>query len=359
MLSAPLAWGQTVVFLDSEEGDYIGGGVERTFHPGNGVFSAFGREDGGYVGIRYDGEDGFFRFEFVAPEGEALAPGSYPNAARFPFQSPTQPGLDASGGGRGCNRLSGTFNVFEVELSEDEETGDPVVDSFAANFEQHCEEGEPALFGFVRYNSSLPIPLPGTGEIVAHIEGPGCEGAAGTSNIRGVVYTTEPGEEIQRLVDVTFDMGTPQESSITIPCCSSRGDAPVELSGFSGLFNWCLLEPGLHTVTFVFVSTTGRTLTVTREFVSYCEHPDNTFLGDGEPFDWASDGAGCASYPGGVVVCSPDPAICDGQVRYEWDRASQGLKLRSNCVEDGVAPPARPVCDPTPVEVAGSIFNTP
>lgn len=196
-------------------------------------------------------------------------------------------------------------------------------------------------------------------EIVAIIEKPRCDGVGGVSNIQGLVWTQEPGEEIERLVSVTFDKGTESESGLDIPCCSSRGDAPKLLSGFSGVFNWCLLDPGLHTITLVFTSTSGKTLTVTRKFISYCEHPQDTFidLGKGEEFEWKDAGDNCDSYPGGVVVCEQDADICDGQVRYEWTQATQGLALRSNCVDDGLDPPADPACSDEVVEDVGSIAD--
>jgi hypothetical protein len=95
---------------------------------------------------------------FSAPGDALLVPGSYENATRWPFQSPTGAGLSISGSGRGCNTLTGRFDVLEA-----------VYDSagrvlrFAADFEQHCEGMEPALFGGVRYRSTIaapPVQLP-------------------------------------------------------------------------------------------------------------------------------------------------------------------------------------------------------
>lgn len=195
-------------------------------------------------------------------------------------------------------------------------------------------------------------------EIVVNIEEPSCNGASGVSNIRGFAFTTQGG--IERLVQVTFDRGTSHEAQLEVPCCSSRGDvkdvypAAPRLSGFSGIFNWCLLTPGLHTITLAFASTSGKTLTVTREFISYCEHPGDSFLTHGE-FDWRDAADRCDSAPGGIAVCEPDPKVCDGQVRYEWSQAAQGLVLKSNCVPNGFEPPAPPSCSDEIVEEEGSI----
>jgi hypothetical protein len=47
------------------------------------------------------------------------------------------------------------FDILEVEYDP---SGDVV--SFAADFEQHCEGDDPALFGSIHYNSTLAIFLP-------------------------------------------------------------------------------------------------------------------------------------------------------------------------------------------------------
>lgn len=193
------------------------------------------------------------------------------------------------------------------------------------------------------------------GEIVAIIEQPTCAGVAGVSDIRGVVYTTEPGGEIERLVQVIFDEGSAGETSVDVPCCSSRGDAAELLSGFSGVFNWCLLSPGTHTITLVFESSTGKTLVVTREFVSHCEHPDATFLRQGE-FDWRNEGDNCTSNQDGVIICRPAAAVCDEEVRYEWSQAAQGLVLRSGCVDDA-SDPEGSACSDLVSREQGSIFD--
>src|SRR5262249_17940666 len=77
-----------------------------------------------------------------------LVAGTYEGATRYPFQSPTVPGLSISGDGRGCNTLTGRFVVLDVTYGP---TGDVL--GFAADFEQHCEGGSDALFGSIRFRS--------------------------------------------------------------------------------------------------------------------------------------------------------------------------------------------------------------
>ena len=188
--------------------------------------------------------------------------------------------------------------------------------------------------------------------LVGVIEEPSCAGSAGVSNIRGYAFSTINGISLDRVVSATFDRATKQKSTTDLACCSSRGDVqkvfPVAAlrSGFSGIFNWCLLPPGKHTISVEFDSSSGQTLTLTRDFLSYCEHPADPFLQAGE-FDWANASGSCASGAAGSIVCEPRPDVCAGQVRYEWSQASQGLVLRSGCVPDAANPPTPPDCSDT------------
>ena len=62
--------------------------------------------------------------------------GSYTGALRYPFNDGA-PGLSVSGDGRGCNTLTGQFDVTEISQAS---TGELLV--FDATFEQHCEGGD-------------------------------------------------------------------------------------------------------------------------------------------------------------------------------------------------------------------------
>jgi hypothetical protein len=149
----PLAHAQTTALvLNSEPGDYIGGGIDQTFTEEDGAFTAR-RNLPNVISISFDGGPHWWFLDFAAPMDVPLAVGVYDEATRFPFQSPTKPGLSVSGEGRGCNELTGQFEVLEVVYSP---AGD--VERFAATFEQHCEGMEPALTGSILINSTLPGP---------------------------------------------------------------------------------------------------------------------------------------------------------------------------------------------------------
>jgi hypothetical protein len=144
---------RTFIYFHSQPGDYIGAGLTQQISTDDGVFSAtsFTATSGsGAIHIHFQGYT-WWDANFVADSGP-LSPGTYLLAERAPFQSPGHPGLDVSGDGRGCNSLSGRFTVLEAVYGTNYD-----VLRFAADFEQHCEGGAAALFGSVRFNSSVPI----------------------------------------------------------------------------------------------------------------------------------------------------------------------------------------------------------
>ena len=96
--------------------------------------------------VEVDGWD----ITFVAPRGgDGLKVGEFPDAKRYPFHD-TFPGLNFSGNGRGSNKLTGKFVVWELEKEGD------TVKKLAIDFVQNSE-GRTAtpLCGMLRYNSSL------------------------------------------------------------------------------------------------------------------------------------------------------------------------------------------------------------
>ena len=90
--------------------------------------------------------------DFAAPGDAVLVPGLYAGATRWPFQSVSNPGLSLSGDGRGCNTLTGHFEVLAAAYGLSGE-----VLSFAADFVQNCEGFMPPLTGEIRFNSEIPL----------------------------------------------------------------------------------------------------------------------------------------------------------------------------------------------------------
>ncbi|AAZ98762.1 hypothetical protein Tbd_2809 [Thiobacillus denitrificans ATCC 25259] len=157
------------VYMISEPGNYVGAGMTQGVtwvHGVDGLFSESVNYDKG-ASITYNG-DSWFYFDFAAPtynpstnttDGNYLAVGRYDNATRFPFNSPTKPGLDVSGDGRGNNQLSGWFEILEVEY----DVSKTHIQKLAVDFTQYGEnltQSGPGLFGSLRFNSDVALTIP-------------------------------------------------------------------------------------------------------------------------------------------------------------------------------------------------------
>ena len=146
--------GVTSIVLNSDPGDYIGGGEFVVYGESDGAFLA--QTNGNVVGVYFNTPtfSHWWQLEFAAADGQLLTVGTYEGAVRHPFEGPGQPGLWVAGDGRGCNMLTGRFEVLELVLG-----GGSDVVSFRATFEQHCEGASAALRGEVRYNANVPVEL--------------------------------------------------------------------------------------------------------------------------------------------------------------------------------------------------------
>jgi hypothetical protein len=138
------AWAQTTALvLHSQPGDPVGGGTDRTFFPADGVFTPSTSDN--VLNVYFNGGPHWWYLYFAAPANAPLTVGVYEDATRWPFQSPTKPGLSVGGDDSGCNMLNGRFEVVEAVYGPGGQ-----VERFAATFEQHCE-GLPAALA-----SNLP-----------------------------------------------------------------------------------------------------------------------------------------------------------------------------------------------------------
>jgi hypothetical protein len=144
-----------VVVLDSQTGDYIGGGINQTWDNSEGVFTASHNMSDNSIQISYNGgAQNNWTLVFSAPSNALLAAGTYSGAARYPFQLSSQPGLSITGDGRGCNTDSGSFTINQVTYD-----GSGHVLTFYADFTQVCDNDTGSLTGSIRYNAPPP-PVP-------------------------------------------------------------------------------------------------------------------------------------------------------------------------------------------------------
>lgn len=165
--AASIANADTTIELVSDPGDYIGQGQTYSYDDTNADIRYSRNYDNGItVSIRnLPGEPSdWWTLNLAAPGNAEIAPGSYDGAIRFPFQAVDQPGLSFSGNGRGCNTLTGSFDVLEVEYD-----GGGNVTALSVNFEQHCEGGTPALNGTIVFNTIPPVGAKAIGQSLTRV----------------------------------------------------------------------------------------------------------------------------------------------------------------------------------------------
>jgi hypothetical protein len=142
---APCLAGGDVIFFNGDANDYVYSGTETVTQ---GKWSADYSASSIHIGVwPSDSSQGlWWDLYFDSSQlGAGLTTQVYQKAERWPFESTGHPGLDVSGDGRGCNTVTGSFEIEDLVVSNGSLT------SFTATFEHHCEGGSAALRGCVHY----------------------------------------------------------------------------------------------------------------------------------------------------------------------------------------------------------------
>ena len=141
------------VYLQSDPGDYVGGGREYTLTQADSLMEW--RLNGNGLRFFVHGDTNwsgeFTPMDFLT----SLEPGFYINMLRSPFHNPVVGGLSWSGEGRGCNQLWGWLAVDSISYANG------AVASIDLRFEQYCEYGAPALRGKIHWRADDPTRPPG------------------------------------------------------------------------------------------------------------------------------------------------------------------------------------------------------
>jgi hypothetical protein len=160
-ISVPLQ-GNYVV-LQSDKGDFVGQGQTHIYTPsdahinlmatrGNCVYCTpaevhINVKAMTHLYITIVGDEGWSG-NFQVPDNlTRLEPGYYDGLKRYPFHNPVKGGLDWSGEGRGCNKLTGWFAIDSVTYDNNGLTAIDI------RFEQHCEDASPALHGRIHWSA--------------------------------------------------------------------------------------------------------------------------------------------------------------------------------------------------------------
>jgi len=138
--------------MTSEPGDFIGGGVPRTYDQSTATFrQVFGPvpPEGIDIELGTMQQEDEWDLEFVPPPGQRLHLGTYQIAVGTPLNQDGGAGLAIQGEGRGCDFVSGSFTITRLKFTP---AGD--LQAFDATFVQRCDyhPDAPALQGQLRFD---------------------------------------------------------------------------------------------------------------------------------------------------------------------------------------------------------------
>jgi hypothetical protein len=171
-------------------------------------------------------EGGFWYVDLAAPAGSQLIPGAYEGAVRWPFMGAGQPGVSVTGDGRGCNTVTGRFDVLDVAFGPN-----GYIERLHARFEQHCEGLAPALRGELLVVN--PPPPPALEIQLSLNDNARVERLSGKATISGhircTVTTTANATLVlgQRLTRSSLATGS---AYVSLPCSPTARSWSVEVS---------------------------------------------------------------------------------------------------------------------------------
>jgi len=219
----------TYLYLNSQPGDYVGQGVTQTLTAADGTFTVTNNISTSEVSVFFNtpGYTQFWTLQFGSPESMKFGSGQYVGAQRTAFRSPTHSGIDVSGDGRGCDGDTGQFLVSNFVLAKD-----GTVARLAIDFEQHCEGASPALYGSLRYDSSVSqVPRVGVGSAYT------LKGNTGTSDSLVEIALSMPSQNATSVQYATSD-ATGVQASIMWPQPGRRPSQPERPRNTSSFPSW-------------------------------------------------------------------------------------------------------------------------
>jgi hypothetical protein len=138
------------VHLESDAGDYVGGGITRDYSAANAAMGVGTVGWGGHLSVAVSSSgviwDGDFVTMLTRPRFEL---GYYGGLMRYPFHNPIRGGLAWSGDGRACT--IGTNDTVDWFVVDAVTYSGNTLTAIDLRFEQHCAGGVPALHGLVHW----------------------------------------------------------------------------------------------------------------------------------------------------------------------------------------------------------------
>ena len=150
------------IYLQSDNGDYIGGGRTYSYSNANALISV--TATGLNLGVTVTGNENWIG-SLLLPSGAGnLQAGYFDKLTRAPSADKSVGGLEWWGEGRACDTITGWAVIDSITLV------DNVPTAIDLRFEQHCEGGATALHGQIHWTkadassqpNAAPKPIPAT-----------------------------------------------------------------------------------------------------------------------------------------------------------------------------------------------------
>jgi hypothetical protein len=195
------------VYLESQPGDYVGGGGTYTYTQADSRITV--DTIGARLNIFINGDEDWTGDFQAMNTLSRLEVGYFGDLQRFPFHNPVKGGLSWSGG---CNTLTGWFVIDSVTYD-----GTALI-AIDLRFEQHCEGIAPALNGEIHWDANDTTSPPGP--VVPPPAGL-WEPAPGITPANGnyVYLESETGDYIGRGENYVY---TPADSQIAFDATGAR-----------------------------------------------------------------------------------------------------------------------------------------
>lgn len=139
---------ETLLHFESQAGDFIGLGQTVTLTLNEVDFLVQRNADNGVsfsitnLNRPMPPQSIWWYADFAGPFDAALAIGPYEYATRFPFQIPGAPGLSFFGAGRGCNTLTGRFDVREAAYNPVTDRGTSPLTVICLGSNSRCDSSD-------------------------------------------------------------------------------------------------------------------------------------------------------------------------------------------------------------------------
>jgi hypothetical protein len=262
------------VYLQSDSGDYIGGGRTYNYTNANALMTYTSTERA--INLNLQGNQNW-RGSFVLPSGAgSLQAGYFANLTRAPFANPAVGGLEWSGEGRGCNTLSGWIVIDKVTVTSGAMT------ELDLRFEQHCEGGSNALRGQIHWTmaDATSGPAAGPAAIPETLWQPAVTALPATGNY--MYLESQAGDYIGSGRTYTY---TPTNASLALSASGARLGVRV-----TGDQSWSGTFQGMQGISKLAVG----------YYAGLSRYPfHNPVLGG---MDWSGNGRGCNTLNGWFAV---------------------------------------------------------